>query len=31
MAAAARRRGAALPTWDDTAHQFFSTLRQVVS
>jgi glycosyltransferase involved in cell wall biosynthesis len=31
MAASARQRGAVLPTWDDTAHQFFSTLREVVS
>lgn len=31
MADAARRRGAALPTWDDTARLFFSTLREAAS
>ena len=31
MADAARRRGLALPTWDDTARQFFSALRAAVS
>jgi glycosyltransferase involved in cell wall biosynthesis len=31
MSEAARRRGSSLPTWDDTAHQFFSTLREAVS
>jgi glycosyltransferase involved in cell wall biosynthesis len=29
MAAAARARGALLPTWDESAAQFFSTLRMV--
>lgn len=29
LAAAARRRGAQLPTWDDTAAGFFSALRRV--
>lgn len=28
MAEAARQRGRALPTWHDTAHEFFSTLRE---
>jgi len=31
MAEAARRRGSALPTWDDTAREFFRTLRDAVS
>jgi len=31
MAEAARRRGAALPTWDDTAREFFGALREAVS
>lgn len=31
MAAAARRRGADLPTWHDTARQFFGTLRDALS
>jgi glycosyltransferase involved in cell wall biosynthesis len=31
MAAAARQRGLSLPTWDDTARKFFSTLRETVS
>jgi glycosyltransferase involved in cell wall biosynthesis len=31
MAQAARRRGSALPTWDDTAQRFFSTLRDAAS
>jgi glycosyltransferase involved in cell wall biosynthesis len=31
MADAARRRGASLPTWHDTARQFFSTLREALA
>jgi glycosyltransferase involved in cell wall biosynthesis len=31
MAAAARLRGSALPTWDDTARQFFGTLCDALS
>ena len=30
MAAAARARGALLPTWEDTAARFFSVIRTVV-
>jgi glycosyltransferase involved in cell wall biosynthesis len=31
MAGAAGRRGSSLPTWNDTARQFFSTLRDALS